>query len=95
MKKHFIVSLVKKGLLGGRIAADAEAITYHTGKTTVPQKYRHLEMKYKDIRKVTRGGNFILPTVSIEMKNGEEFKFVVFFNSGRFIDTLKEMGVDA
>ena len=49
MKKYFVVSLVKNGILGGGIVADSEAITYHTGKVTVPKEYRHLEMKYKDI----------------------------------------------
>lgn len=95
MKKYFIVSLVKNGILGGSIVADLEAITYHTGKVTVPKEYRHLEMKYKDICKVTPGWLFILPTVLIEMQNGEEFKFAVFFSRKRFINTLRSMGVDA
>lgn len=95
MKKYFVVSLVKNGILGGGIVADSEAITYHTNKVTVPKKYRHLEMKYKDICKVTTGSFFILPTVSIEMQNGEKFKFAVFFNRNRFVNTLRDMGADA
>ena len=95
MKKHFIVSLVKNGILGGSIVADSEAITYHTGKLTIPDRYRHLEMKYKDICKVTTGQLFILPTVLVEMRNGEAFKFAVFFGRKRFLHTLRHMGVDA
>ena len=95
MKKYFIVSLVKNGILGGGIVADSEAITYHTGKLTIPDKYRHLEMKYKDICRVTPGWLFILPTVLIEMRNGEEFRFAVFFSRKRFVNTLRSMGVDA
>ena len=95
MKKYFVVSLVKNGILGGGIVADSEAITYHTGKVTVPKEYRHLEMKYKDICKVTTGWLFILPTVLIEMRNGEAFKFAVFFSRKRFVNTLRDMGVDA
>ena len=37
MKKYFIVSLIKNGILGGGIVADTEAITYHSGKLTIPQ----------------------------------------------------------
>lgn len=88
MKKYFIVSFVKNGLLGGGIVADSEAITYHTGKVTVPKEYRHLEMKYKDISSVTAYRLFLLPMVLIKMKNGEEFKFAVFFNRKQFINLL-------
>lgn len=95
MKKYFIVSLVKNGILGGGIVADSEAITYHTGKLTIPDQYRHLEMKYKDICRVTTGWLFILPTVLIEMQNGEKFRFAVFFSRKRFVNTLRSMGVDA
>ena len=94
MKKYFVVSLVKNGILGGGIVADSEAITYHTGKATVPKEYRHLEMKYKDISEVTTGWLFILPTVLIKMQNGEEFKFAVFFSRKRFVNTLRDMGVN-
>ena len=88
MKKYFIVSFLKNGLLGGGIVADSEAITYHTGKVTVPKEYRHLEMKYKDIYSVTVYRLFLLPMVLIKMKNGEEFKFAVFFNRKQFINLL-------
>ena len=94
MKKYFVVSLVKNGILGGGIVADSESITYHTGKLTIPDKYRHLEMKYKDIRRVTTGWLFILPTVLIEMCNGETFRFAVFFSRKRFVNTLRDMGAD-
>lgn len=92
MRKYFIVSLCKNGILGGGIAANSEAITYHTGKVTIPDKYRHIEMKYKDICSLTMGRLFILPTVSLKMNNGDEYKFVVFARK-RFVNMLKEMGV--
>ena len=53
------------------------------------------EMKYKDISSVTAYRLFILPMVLIKMKNGEEFKFAVFFGRKRFVNTLRSMGVDA
>ena len=94
MKSYFVVSLIQNGILGGGITADAEAITYHTGKLTVPEKYRHLEMKYKDICRVTAGWFFLLPTVLIELQNGEAFKFAVFFSRKRLINVLRDRGVN-
>ena len=94
MKKFFIVSLVKNGLLGGGIVADSEAITYRTGKATIPPKYRHLVMKYADIAALTTGWLFVLPTVTVTMRNSEEYKFAVFFGRNRFVNTLTSMGVN-
>ena len=93
MKKYFVVSLVRNGILGGGMVADAEAITYHTGKVTVPTEYRKLVMKYDEISEVTKGWLFILSTVLVKMKNGNAYKFVVFFSRKRLIDTVKERGV--
>ena len=93
MKKYFVVSLVRDGILGGGIVADADAITYHTGKVTIPQEYRHLVMKYEEISEVTQGWLFILPTVTVKMKNGKEYQFAVFFSRKRFVNTLVRMGV--
>ena len=94
MKKNFIVSLIRNGILGGSIVVDSEAITYHTGKLTIPQEYRHLVMKYEDISEVTKGWIFILPTVTVKMRNGNEYRFAVFFSRKTFVDTLIRMGVD-
>ena len=94
MKKYFIVSLVRSGLIGGGIVADADAITYHTGKVTVPQEYRNFKIKYEDISEVTMGWLFILPTVTVKMRNGNEYKFAIFFNRKSFGATLRNMGVE-
>ena len=93
MKKYFVVSLVKNGFIGGGISADSEAITYRTGKVTIPQEYRHLVMKYEDICEVSSEWLFVLPTVTLKMRNGNEYKFAIFFNRKRFVDTLIDMGV--
>ena len=89
MKKYFIVSLVKNGILGGGIVADSEAITYHTGKLTIPEEYRHLVMKYEDIFEVTKGWLFVLPTVTVKMRNGNEYKFAVFFGRKQLFEIIK------
>ena len=93
MKKYFFVSLIKNGVLGGSIVADSEAITYHTGKVTVSREYRHLVMKYEDICEVSSEWLFVLPTVTVKMRNGNEYKFAIFFNRKHFVDTLIDMGI--
>ena len=93
MKKYFVVSLMKNGILGGGIVADSQAITYRTGKVTVPKEYRNLVMPYEDISEATKGWSFILPTVLVKMRNGQEYKFAVFFGRDRFVKILKEMGI--
>ena len=95
MKNYFIVSLIKNGILGGGMTADAEAITYHTGKVTVPAEFRRLVMKYSDIRQVETGRTLLMPTVTVKMQNGEEYKFAVFFGQKRLLELLKEQSVQA
>ena len=92
MKKYFLASLCRNGILGGGIAADTESITYHTGKLTIPEKYRHIEMKYKDIRFLRPGRFLLFPTVTLAMENGEEYKFLIFAKN-QFVNMLKQMGV--
>ncbi len=89
MKKVFVASLCRNGLLGGGIIADDEGITYRTGKLTIPQKFRNLEMKYGEIRAVTKDRLLCLPTVSVTMKDGESYRFLVF-GRGAFCRLLAE-----
>ena len=87
MKKVFVVSLLVNGILGGWIIADDEAITFKTGKFTVSLKYRHLEMRYSDIKDISTGSFLLLPTVTVNLKNGESYNFIVY-NRSRFIAVL-------
>lgn len=82
MKKYFIASLCKNGILGGAILADDEAITFKTNKLTVPVELRNLKMRYQDIKGTEAGWLFVFPTVSVEMKNGAVHKFVIFDRKG-------------
>lgn len=92
MKKYFIVSLCRNGILGGGIVVDEEKVTYKTGKITVPDKFRNLEMRYEDIKGISTGWLLFLPTVTIKMKNSEAYRFVVFSRK-KFLSVLKERGV--
>ena len=94
MKKNlFIVSFCYHGLLGGDIIADDNAITYKTGKLTIPANLRNLEMKYTDIAGITEDRALFLPAVTIHMRSGESYKFVVFFARKRFCELLRSHGV--
>ena len=87
MKNTFSASLCKNGIIGGWIVIEKDFMTYKTGKITIPQKYKNLVIKYKDIFSVTEGTLLFLPTVTVKMKNEEEYKFVVFSRK-RFLETL-------
>ena len=87
MKNTFSVSLCKNGILGGWIVIEEDAMTYRTGKVTIPEKYRNLVMRYQDILSVTEGTLLFLPTLTFKMKDDEEYRFVVF-SKKRFLETL-------
>ena len=89
MKKIFIASLCRNGIIGGAIIADDEAITYKTNKLTVPVEVRNLKMRYQDIKNTESGWLFVFPTVSVGMKSGAVHKFVIFGRK-RFIDFINE-----
>ena len=96
MKNFFIVSLlVKNGMLGGSIVIEPEGLVYRTGKVTVPTEYRHLVMAAKDIRSVTEERFCLLPTVTVGMQDGREYRFVLFNGRKQFWEALREIGVDA
>ncbi len=90
VKKYFIVSLCRNGILGGGMIVDEQKITYKTGKLTVPDKFRNLEMRYEDIADVSTGRLLFLPTVTIKMKDAEAYRFVVFARK-KFLTVLREM----
>lgn len=55
MKKYYLVSLCKNGILGGYIIADEEAITYKTGKVTIPREYKFVVFARKSFRELLYG----------------------------------------
>ncbi len=78
MKKYFIASICREGVLGGGIVADDEAYTYRTNKVSVSASLRNLRMKYTDIREVSKGWLLCFPTVTVHMKDGNNYKYIVF-----------------
>ena len=88
MEKTYIASLCKNGLLGGGLFLDDERITYRTGKMTVPPEIRNLQLPYCRIKDVEKSRALILPTVTVKMQNGQEWKFLVFGRES-FLTSLK------
>ena len=82
MKKVFICSLCRDGILGGALYLDEASVTYKTNKLTVDKAYRNLVLPLEKIENLT-WKQIIFPIATFRMKNGEEYKFIIF-NKKRF-----------
>ena len=82
MKKTFICSLCRGGILGGALYLDETAVTYKTNKLTVDKKYKNLVLPLEEIENLS-WKRILFPIATFRMKNGEEYKFVIF-NKRRF-----------
>ena len=89
MEKTYAASLCWHGLLGGGLFLDDERVTYRTGKLQVPPEIRNLQLPFCRIKSVEKSKALFLPTVTIEMKDGREWKFLVFGRKS-FLTNLKE-----
>lgn len=90
MKELYIASFVHQGILGGALYLTDSMTVYRTNKLTVNEEYRNLQMKYTDISKCAGGWLFCLPTVTITMKEGQVYKFVVFARK-KYLKRLEEL----
>ena len=89
MEKMYVVSLCYRGgLLGGALYLDDERVTYRTTKLQVPPEIRNMPLPYCRIRRVEKSKALFLPTVTREMEDGRERKFLVFRRGG-FLTDLK------
>lgn len=89
MGKMYVVSLCYSGgLLGGALYLDDERVTYRTTKLQVPPEIRNMPLPYCRIRRVEKSKALFLPTVTIEMEDGRERKFLVFGRNS-FLANLK------
>ena len=78
MKKVFVCSLCRGGILGGALYVDDTAITYKTNKLTVAQEYRNLALPLEEIQQIT--WNWILATVTLT--SGAQYRFLIFNKPG-------------
>ena len=80
--KFFICSLCHNGIIGGGLYLDKQALTYKTNKLTVEKKYKKLVLPIDEIKDISWKW-IIFPVATIELKNGESYKFIIF-NKSRF-----------
>lgn len=78
MKDAFIASLFHEGVLGGAIYLKSDKVLYRTNKTQLERNYRNLEIPYYRIKRVETGWAFCFPTVTLVMKGGPSYKFIIF-----------------
>ena len=82
MKKVFLCSFCRGGILGGALYLDESSLTYKTNKLTVDKAYRNLVLQLDKIENLIWTGG-VFPIATFRMKNGEEYKFIIF-NKKRF-----------
>ena len=86
--KTFVCSLCHNGILGGGLYLDSQSLTYKTNKVTVDKKYRNLVLPMKEIKEISWAW-FVFPVATVDMQNGERYKFIIF-NKSRFEKWFQE-----
>lgn len=86
--KYLVCSLCHNGILGGALYLDSQSLSYKTNKLTVDKKYRNLVMPLQEIKEISWKW-MIFPIATIDMKNGESYKFIIF-NKSRFEKWFQE-----
>lgn len=86
--KSFICSLCLNGIIGGALYLDKASLTYKTNKLTVDKKYRNLVLPMSGIKEITWKW-IVFPVATVFMKNGEQYKFIIF-NKSRFVKCFEE-----
>ena len=77
------------GILGGWIEVEEDRFVYRTTKLVMPLEYKEIQMKYVDIENAEAGWAMILPTIKLEMKDGRNYKFVIFSRK-KFINIISK-----
>ena len=88
LMKIFICSLCRNGILGGGLYLDSQSLIYKTNKLTVDKKYRKLVLPLQEISGISWKW-IVFPIAVVQMKNGEEYKFIIF-NKSRFEKWFRE-----
>lgn len=93
MKKIFAVShICKAGIVGGFMYVTPERLIYQNGKVSIPKELRNIEIPTSEISTAEKGKFLFLPTVTFKMRNGGEFKYIIY-SCKKFFNTLNELGV--
>ena len=86
--ESFVSSLCNNGILGGGLYLDNKSLTFKTQKLTVNEKYRNLILPLNEINQISWKW-IVFPIATIQMKNSENYKFIIF-NKCRFIKYFQE-----
>ena len=93
MKKIFAVShICKAGIVGGFMYVTPERLIYQNGKVSIPKELRNIEIPTSEISAAEKGKFLFLPTVTFKMRDGGEFKYIIY-SCKKFFNTLNELGV--
>ncbi|MDF2543621.1 MAG: hypothetical protein K0S47_3339 [Herbinix sp.] len=90
MKELYIASFIHQGILGGALYLTDTMTVFRTNKLTVDKKYRNLQIKYADILGCIGGWLICFPSVTITMKDGMAYKFVVFARK-KYLNRIEEL----
>lgn len=90
MEKTYMVSLCYQGgLLGGALFLDDERVRFGSTKLQVTPEIRKFDLPFCRIGSVEKSKALFLPTVTIKMQDGREWKFLVF-GRGSFLNHLEK-----
>jgi hypothetical protein len=79
MKKTFIVSLCYQGAHGGGLLLTENLIIFKTQQIQLPKEMKFIQIAYNEIETIDNCSSFFLfPSISIKLKNGLIYKFIVF-----------------
>lgn len=93
MKKTFAVSRIcRNGIIGGVMYVTPERLIYQTGKVSIPKELRNIELPTGEITAAEKGRFLFLPTVAFKMRDGGEFKYIIY-SCGTFFKTLNGLGI--
>lgn len=93
MKKTFAVShICRAGIVGGFMYVTPERLCYRNNKLQLPAELRDIEMITSEITAAETGKFLFLPTVTFKMRDGGEFKYIIY-SCKKFFSTLNELGV--
>lgn len=82
MNVPFACSIIYGGVLGGWIYIEGEGLNFRTGKLTVEERIRNLNLPYEEIKDIT-WKTVLFPVATVSLKNGEDYRFLIF-NKRRF-----------
>ncbi|MBR2350728.1 MAG: hypothetical protein IKA67_01720 [Clostridia bacterium] len=89
MKKTFMCSLCRGGIIGGALYLTDSAVTYRTNKLTVDPLYRNLTLSLDQIESISWRW-IVFPIATFHMKGGAEYSFIIFGKS-RFCKCYSEI----